>query len=71
MIQVRYTGLVDPRASFDALRPYRRQLIAMMMRHRPFGPDYKVLYDAQKALDTAAAHFTGDPAFYSLQPPKT
>ncbi len=68
MIQVRYTGIANPRAAFDELRPLRKRLIDMQDRFRPFGPDYHVLAAAQKALDTAAFHFTGDPSFFAVKP---
>jgi hypothetical protein len=68
MIQVRYTGLLNPVAAFDELRPLRKRLVDMQDRFRPFGPDYHVLAAAQKALDTAAYHFTGDPSFFSIKP---
>ena len=67
MVRVRYVGLSDPKAAFDALRAYRQQLIEMQMRYRPFSPDYLVLHEAQKALDRAAEHLTRDPRFYALR----
>lgn len=68
MIQVRYTGLLNPATAFDELRPLRKRLVDMRDRYRPFGPDYHVLAAAQKALDTAAYHFTGDPDFFAIKP---
>lgn len=69
MTQVRYNGVRDPQAEFEALRPYHRALIKLQTQVRPFSPDYLILHAAQKALDTACFHFTGDPSFYAARPP--
>ncbi|PZQ60258.1 MAG: hypothetical protein DI570_14540 [Phenylobacterium zucineum] len=69
MVKVRYTGLGDAREAFEALRPFRAALIAMRSRCRPFHTDYLVLDALDKALTTAAFHFTRDPEFYSARPP--
>lgn len=69
MTKVRYHGLQNPKESFEELRPLQRNLIRMMTRCRPFGPDYMILDAAKKALDTAAYHFTREPDFYALKPP--
>ena len=68
MARVRYLGIGDPKAAFDALRPYRRQLIAMQTQCTPFKTEYLFLYAATKALDAAAHYFTGDPMFFDLKP---
>ena len=68
MVRVRYIGLSNPQAAFAELRPYRQRLIQMQMSYRPFGPEFRALLEAQEALDRAAAHFTGDPAFYGRKP---
>ncbi|MEO8115591.1 MAG: hypothetical protein ABI655_14485 [Phenylobacterium sp.] len=65
MVAIRYPGVVEARQAFDALRPYRRELIRLQSRCRPFGPDYLILSAAAKALDTAAYHFTGEPDFFA------
>jgi hypothetical protein len=67
MVQVRYTGIRDPKAAFEALRPYRKAMIQLQMNCRPFSADYMVLLAAQEALDTAAFHFTRDPTFFHLK----
>ncbi len=64
MVKVRYTGLGDPKGAFDALRPFRDELVRMSGRYFPFGPEYLVILQVKQALDRAAAHFTGDPTFY-------
>jgi hypothetical protein len=69
MVQVRYTGLGDPKAAFATLRPYHQALINMQIRCKPFGPEYMVLQAAQQALETACFHFTRDPVFYASPPP--
>jgi hypothetical protein len=69
MVRTRYTGISNPKAEFEALRPSYKALIQMQSRCRPFGPEYHILSAAAEALRTAAFHFTGDSTFYSLQPP--
>lgn len=71
MVRQRYTGISDPRAAFEALRPLDRELLALMQRVKPMGPDYFVLNAVRKALSTAAYHFTGHPEFYSAAPPRS
>ena len=68
MTRVRYLGLSDPRQAFEDLRPLHKALIRMMMRCKPFGPDYLVLSAAKAALETAAYHFTREPNFYAGKP---
>jgi hypothetical protein len=36
---------------------------------RPFGPDYLILDAVDKALETAAYHFTREPSFYFTREP--
>jgi hypothetical protein len=67
MTVVRYTGLGDAIAAFDALRPLHARLLAMQSRLRPFGSDYLVIEAVLKALGTAAYHFTREPDFFSIQ----
>lgn len=68
MVKVHYSGLPNPKAAFDDLRPFRQALLTMEHAHRPFGPDYLILSAVTKALDTAAFHFTGDPTFFAIKP---
>jgi hypothetical protein len=70
MTPVRYPGLQDATAQFEALRPYHDALIRMQTRVKPLGPDYLILNAAQKALATACYHFTGDPYFYAGKAPR-
>lgn len=67
MVRMTYTGIPDPKAAFDALRPYRKAIIELEMLCRPFSADYLVLMAAKDALDTAAFHFTRDPTFYAIK----
>ena len=46
----------------------RNRVIEMQMRCRPFGTDYVILEAVNKALDTAAYHFTREPNFFALKP---
>jgi hypothetical protein len=71
VVKVRFDGVGDPKAAFDALRPYRKALIALQQSCRPFQSDYLVLDAARKALDTAAYHFTGEPDFFALKPERS
>jgi hypothetical protein len=71
MVRMRYPGLTDAKAAFDALRPLRAQILRLQAQCRPFGPDYLVLSAVTKALDTAAYHFTGEPEFFALRPPQS
>ena len=64
MVQRRYVGIGDPKAAFEALKPAHRALTAMKAHVRPLGADYLILEAAQKALMTAAYHFTRDPFFF-------
>jgi hypothetical protein len=68
MVKMRYIGLTDPKGAFSDLRPFRNAILAMKSRCRPAGPDYLILEAVQKALDTAAYHFTREPDFFSLKP---
>lgn len=71
MVHMRYPGVSQAKAAFEGLKPFRDELIRMQTRCRPFGPDYLILDAAKKALDTAAYHFTGEPDFYALKPPRS
>jgi hypothetical protein len=68
MVQVRYPGIGDPKTMFEGLRPFRKALIDMKKRCRPFGTDYLILDAVDKALMTAAYHFTREPDFYAGKP---
>jgi hypothetical protein len=63
-----YLGISNPKEAFERLRPFRDELIRMKSQMRPFGPDYLILDAVDKALTTAAYHFTREPDF-SLKPP--
>ncbi len=71
MVKVRYLGITNPKAAFDALRPYCQAIIEMETRCRPFGTAYLVLSAAKDALDTAACHFTRDPNFFASKLPQS
>ena len=68
MTKVRYLGVTDPKAAFEALRDYHHALIKLQTRCRPFGADYLVIMAAKEALETAAFHFTRDSGFYAGAP---
>jgi len=71
VVRVRYTGVSRPKEAFEALRPFHASLIRLQTQCRPFGPDYLVLDVVKKALNTAAYHFTGEPDFFALRPPRS
>lgn len=64
MVKVNYIGVTNPRAEFAALRGAHDRLLALMIKCKPQGPDYRVLLEAKTALDRAAQHFTQDPYVY-------
>ncbi|MFD3263319.1 hypothetical protein [Phenylobacterium ferrooxidans] len=64
-----YVGLMYPQRDFEALKPFRHQLMELKIKCQPGGRDYMVLDEVQVALDRAAGHFTGDPAFYARKAP--
>jgi len=71
MVRMNYVGITDPKAAFAELAPFRAKLIAMKRKVRPFGSDYLILDALDKALDTAAYHFTREPHFYTMKPPQS
>ncbi|MGH7022784.1 MAG: hypothetical protein ACREEB_04235 [Caulobacteraceae bacterium] len=68
MAQVRYTGIIDPKAAFARLKPFRDELIALSTKVRPQSTDYKILHVLIGALDTTAYHFTREPDFFTTMP---
>jgi hypothetical protein len=68
MTQVRYIGIQDPLAAFEALRPFHATLVEMQRGCRPASRDYLALEAARRALTTAAFHFTGDSTFFAGPP---
>ncbi|WP_374472888.1 hypothetical protein [Phenylobacterium sp.] len=71
MVRVRYTGVPQAKEAFETLRPLHASLVRLQSQCRPFGPDYLVLDAVKKALNTAAYHFTGEPDFFALRPPRS
>ena len=71
MVPVRYTGIANPHEVFGRLAPFRSEIIAMQATLRPFATDYLILDALKKALDTAAYHFTREPDFYAMKPPRS
>jgi hypothetical protein len=65
MVQVRYSGVVNPVGEFEALAPFVERLRQMQMRCRPFGRDYHAIAITLDALETTAFHFTRRPHFYA------
>jgi hypothetical protein len=70
MARQNYLGITNPKGAFEALRPFRDELLKLKTQVRPFGPDYLVLDAVDKALTTAADHFTREPDFYAAKAPR-
>ena len=70
MVRRRYSDPGNPTAEFEAMRPAFQEAIKLMTRLKPFGPDYLVLHAVTSALQTAAFHFLGDPAFFGAKTPR-
>ena len=60
MVKVRYVGIREPAQDFEALRPAYRAVIAMMIKCKPFSPDYVALLNIADAMNGAAKHFMPD-----------
>jgi hypothetical protein len=69
MVRQSYLGITNPKEAFGRLRVFRDELLRMKSQLRPFGSDYLILDAVDKALTTAAYHFTREPDFYSFKPP--
>jgi hypothetical protein len=69
MVRHSYVGITNPKEAFERLRPFRQELLRMKSQVRPFGPDFLILEALDKALTTAAYHFTREPDFFSAKPP--
>ena len=70
MVRMSYPGITNPKAAFERLRPFRQELLRMKDQVRPFGSDYLILEALDKALTTAAYHFTREADFFSGKPPR-
>ena len=67
MASVRYVGFSEEPAEevFARLAPYRAELVRQSGNCRVFSEEWRLIHEAQAALDRAAARLTGDPAFYA------
>jgi hypothetical protein len=64
MARMRYLGVRQPEAAFDRYRQARREWCELRLSCTPMGEDYLALDELVRALDRAAAHFTGRQDFY-------
>ena len=69
MTRVKYVGVTDAKARFERMRPALREIDDMLLRYKPFGPEYCVLLAAREAFTTAAFHFTREPFMFGGGPP--
>lgn len=63
----RLTDREEAIAAFRELTPYNDRLRALQGRCRPFGRDYMALDIARQSLESAAFHFTREPAFHGAK----
>src|SRR3990167_1720823 len=68
MTKVRYTGVTDPKAAFEALRDYHHALIKLQTRCRPFGADYLVILAARGPLEPPPSPSPRASGFYAGAP---
>lgn len=60
------SGLSNPVAFFDALRPAREACTGELRNLPPFGPHYNMLSVIIAAIDVAAEFFTKQRGFYTV-----
>jgi hypothetical protein len=60
------SGLSNPIAFFEGLRPARQACIEQLRNLRPSGPDYHMMFVIIAALDVAAEFFTKQRSFYTV-----
>ena len=60
------SGLRDPAAFFESLRPARQACTDQLRSLRPSGPDYHMIFVIIAALDAAAEFFTKQRGFYTV-----
>ncbi len=60
------SGLQNPVAFFEGLRPARQACTDELRNLRPSGPGYHMLFVIISALDVAAEFFTKQRSFYTV-----
>ena len=60
------SGLNDPVAFFEALRPARQACVDELRNLGPSGPSYHMMFVIISALDVAAEFFTKQRSFYTV-----
>ncbi len=68
MVQRKYPGLLDPKARFERLSPYRRELFDIASNYKPGGAEYMALYRAAQALDDACGVIFNQRDFFHGKP---
>lgn len=60
------SGLSDPIAFFEGLRPARQACIDQLRNLRPSSPEYHMMFVIIAAMDVAAEFFTRQRSFYTV-----
>lgn len=60
------SGLQDPVAFFENLRPARQACVEQLRNLGPSGPSYHMMFVIISALDVAAEFFTKQRSFYTV-----
>jgi hypothetical protein len=60
------SGLKDPAAFFEGLRPAREACVGELRNLGPTGPSYHMMLVIISALDVAAEFFTKQRSFYTV-----
>ena len=60
------SGLSNPVAFFEALRPARQACVEQLRNLRPSGPDYHMMFVIIAAMDVAAEFFTKQRSFFTV-----
>lgn len=60
------SGLRDPAAFFENLRPMRQACVEALRDLGPSGPSYHMMFVIISALDVAAEFFTKKRSFYTV-----
>jgi hypothetical protein len=60
------SGLREPIAFFEGLRPARQACIEQLRHLRPSGPEYHMMFVIIAAMDVAAEFFTRQRSFFTV-----
>lgn len=62
----RRSGLHDPIAFFEGLRPARQACVEQLRNLRPSSPEYHMMFVMIAAMDVAAEFFTRQRSFFTV-----